>query len=199
MVLQMGTIHVLPFRIAIIVIGLDFHGFLCLTLSSHYHTIACDSYKQSLEQTTILRWVSKTRTLDLDHFNPAPSLPFQAQNLELFCLVRSGLIMIQHYRGSGLIGCRRSGWLMLIFFSFSLTSAFDICTWPACVLDVGDFSFAGYASTLAWLHLTTHWARLILFCCSWDFAGDPISTLSKWFGARQSGHSGDCNGLWGGV
>ncbi len=137
--LQMSTIHVLPFRIAIIVIGLDFHGFLCLTLSSHYHTITCDSYKRPLEQTTILRWVSKTRTLDLDHFNPAPSLPFQAQNLELFCLVRSGLMMIQHYRGSGLIGCRRSGWLMLIFFSFSLTSAFDIRTRPACVLDVGDF------------------------------------------------------------
>jgi hypothetical protein len=128
MVLQMSTIHVLPFLIAIIVVVLDFHGFLCLTLSSHYHTITCDSYKRSLEQTTILRWVSKTRTLDLDHFNPAPSLPFQAQNLKLFCLVRSGLMMIQHYGGSGLIGCRRSGWLMLIFFSFSLTSAFDIHT-----------------------------------------------------------------------
>jgi hypothetical protein len=96
----MSTTHVLPFHFAIIVIGLDFHGFLCLTLSSHYHTITCDSYKQSLEQTTILRWVSKTRTLDLDYFNPAPSLPFQAQNLELFFLVRSGLMMIQHYRGS---------------------------------------------------------------------------------------------------
>lgn len=135
----MSTIHVFPFCFAIIVIALDFHGFLCLTLSWHYHTITCDTYNWSLEQTTILRWISKTRTLDLEHFNPAPSLPFQAQNLELFCLVRSGLMMIQHYRGSGLIGCRRSGWLMLIFFSLSLTSAFDIRTWPACVLDVGDF------------------------------------------------------------
>lgn len=118
MVLQMSRIHVLPFRIAIIVIGLDFHGFLCLTLSSHYHTITCDSYKRSFEQTTILRWVSKTRTLDLDHFNPAPSLPFQAQNLELFCLVRSGLMMIQHYRVQDSEGVEEvGGWCWSFFLS----------------------------------------------------------------------------------